>query len=77
MEDMGYLKFHHSMHDYYYYYCYYYYFAGPGAAACQPLPNFGHLAVANGALLKLVQVLIAEHKDKPVRINEVCTYLNF
>ena len=29
------------------------------------------MTVANGALLKLVQVIMAELKDKPVRINEV------
>ena len=42
-----------------------------GGAAYQPFPNFGHITISNGALLKLVQVIIAEHKDKPVRINEV------
>ena len=42
-----------------------------GGAAYQPVPNFGHMTIANGALLKLVQVITAEHKDKPVRINEV------
>jgi enoyl-[acyl-carrier-protein] reductase (NADH) len=45
-----------------------------GGAAYQPVPNFGHMTIANGALLKLVQVISAEHKDKPVRINEVCPY---
>ena len=45
-----------------------------GGAAYQPFPNFGHMTIANGALLKLVQVIIAEHKDKPVRINEVCIH---
>ena len=44
-----------------------------GGAAYQPVPNFGHMTIANGALLKLVQVITAEHKDKPVRINEVYT----
>ena len=42
-----------------------------GGAAYQPAPRFGHMTIANGALLKLAQVLAAEHKDKPVRINEV------
>ncbi len=49
-------------------------FPHAGGAAYQPVPNFGHMTIANGALLKLVQVITAEHKDKPVRINEVCTY---
>ena len=35
------------------------------------MPNFGHGAIASGALLKLAEVVIAEHKDKPVRINVV------
>ncbi len=42
-----------------------------GGAAYQPHPNFGHITVANGALMKLVQVIMTEHKDKPIRINEV------
>lgn len=43
-----------------------------GGAAYHPVPNFGHMTIANGALLKLAQVLMSELKDKPVRINEVC-----
>ena len=42
-----------------------------GGLAYQPFPSFGHMTIANGALLKLAQVIMAEHKDKPVRINEV------
>ena len=35
------------------------------------MPHFGQAAIACGALLKLAEVVIAEHKDKPVRINMV------
>ena len=42
-----------------------------GGTAYQPFPNFGHITIASGSLLKLAQVIMAEHKDKPVRINEV------
>ena len=42
-----------------------------GGLAYQPFPSLGHMTIANGALLKLAQVIMAEHKDKPVRINEV------
>ena len=42
--------------------------------AFQPMPNFGHMTIASGALQKLLQVIIAEHKDKPVRVNEVWHY---
>ena len=45
MEAMDYLKFHHSIHNFF-----------AGAAAYQPVPNFGDITIANGALLKLVQV---------------------
>ena len=34
------------------------------------------MTIANGALLKLAEVLVAEHIDKPVRVNEVCFYKN-
>ncbi len=37
----------------------------------QPFPTFGHITIASGALMKMVQVIMAEHKDKPIRINEV------
>ena len=42
-----------------------------GGSAYGPFPNFGHMTIASGSLLKLAQVIMAEHKDKPVRINEV------
>ena len=42
-----------------------------GSAAYQPYPNFGHMTISNGALKKLAQVIMVEHKDKPIRINEV------
>ena len=42
-----------------------------GGTAYQPFPNFGHMTIASGSLLKLAQVIMAEHKDKLVRINEV------
>lgn len=41
-----------------------------GAAAYQPVPKFGHVTIANSVLLKLSEVLKAELKDKPVRIND-------
>ena len=37
----------------------------------KPVKNFGHITVANGALIKFSQVIMTELKDKPVRINEV------
>ena len=42
-----------------------------GGTAYQPFPNFGHVTIASGSLLKLAQVIMAEHEDKLVRINEV------
>lgn len=46
-------------------------FLHAGGAAYHPMPNFGHITIANGALLKLSDVLKEELKDKPVRINDV------
>ena len=45
-----------------------------GGAAYHVMSGFGHQTIANGAQIKLAEVLFTEYKDKPVRINEVRLY---